>query len=138
MKLSEQLAKTTVPGIQQVRRYSHAGGFLGDVIFDVELGLPPAPEMVDPLDFTRRRVIPEGTPFEDLLVPVLRRGAPAWTAPPLSAVRARAAAQLERLHAGVKRLVHPHAYPVGLERGLYDLRTRLVLEAREGATRRSR
>ena len=138
VKLSEQLAKTTVPGIQQVRRYRHADGFLGDVLFDTLLGLPPAPEMVDPLDFTRRRVIPEGTPYEDLLVPVLRGGAPVWTAPPLASVRARSAEQLERFHSGVKRLVHPHAYPVGLERNLYDLRTRLILEARQRAPRRSR
>ena len=138
VKLSEQLAKTTVPGILQVRRYRHADGFLGDVLYDTLLGLPPSPEMVDPLDFTRRRVIPEGTPHEDLLVPVLRGGVPVWTAPPLAAVRARAAEQLGRFHAGVKRLVHPHAYPVGLERNLYDLRTRLVLEARQRAPRRSR
>jgi nicotinate phosphoribosyltransferase len=136
VKLSEQLAKTTVPGIQQVRRYRHGDGFLADVIFDLELGLPPAPEMVDPLDFTRRRTIPEGTPFEDLLVPVLREGRSVWTTPPLAEVRARAAAQLAQLHAGVKRIVHPHAFPVGLERGLYDLRTRLILEARGSATRR--
>jgi nicotinate phosphoribosyltransferase len=138
VKLSEQLAKTTIPGIQQVRRYRHADGFLGDVVFETMLGLPPSPEMVDPLDFTRRRVIPEGTPYEDLLVPVLRGGAPVWTAPPLEAVRARAAEQLERFHSGVKRLVHPHAYPVGLERNLYDLRTRLILEARQRVPRRSR
>ncbi len=138
VKLSEQLAKTTVPGIQQVRRYRHGDGFLADVIYDLALGLPPSPEMIDPLDFTRRRTIPEGTPFEDLLVPVLREGRPVWTAPPLAEVRARAAAQLGQFHGGVKRLVHPHAFPVGLERSLYDLRTRLVLEARESATRRSR
>jgi len=138
VKLSEQLAKTTVPGIQQVRRYRHDEGFLADVVHDVDLGLPPSPEMVDPLDFTRRRFIPEGTPYEDLLVPVLRGGEPVWKEPPLAEVRARAAAQLERFHAGVKRLVHPHAYPVGLERSLYDLRTRLILEAREASTRRSR
>jgi nicotinate phosphoribosyltransferase len=94
--------------------------------------------MVDPLDHTRRRVIDPGTPGEDLLVPVLRGGRPVREAPPLSEVRARAAAQLGRVHAGVKRLVHPHSYPVGLERGLYDLRTRLILEAREAATRRTR
>ncbi len=138
VKLSEQLAKTTVPGIQQVRRYRHGDGFLADVIYDLALGLPPSPEMIDPLDFTRRRTIPEGTPFEDLLVPVLREGRPVWTAPPLAEVRARAAAQLGQFHGGVKRLVHPHTFPVGLERSLYDLRTRLVLEARESATRRSR
>ena len=137
VKLSEQLAKTTVPGIQQVRRYRHADGFLGDVVYDTMLGLPPSPEMVDPLDFTRRRVIPEGTPYEDLLVPVLRGGEPVSTPPPLAASRARAAEQLGQLHAGAKRLVHPHAYPVGLERSLYDLRTRLILEARARTTRRS-
>ncbi len=101
------------------------------------LGLPPSPEMVDPLDFTRRRVIPEGTPYEDLLVPVLRGGEPVSTPPPLAGSRARAAEQLGQLHAGAKRLVHPHAYPVGLERSLYDLRTRLILEARARTTRRS-
>jgi nicotinate phosphoribosyltransferase len=136
VKLSEQIAKTTVPGVLQVRRYRHEGGFLADVIHDVELGLPAAPEMIDPLDFTRRRVIPAGTPGEDLLVPVLRAGQPVWRAPPLAEVRARAATQLEGFHVGVKRLVHPHAYPVGLESGLHDLRTRLILEARQAAARR--
>ncbi len=99
-----------------MRRFRHADGFLADVIFDEDAGIPAEPEMVDPLDHTRRRVIPEGTPFEDLLVPVLRGGAPVWQAPPLAEARARSAAQLARFHAGVKRPVHPPAYPVGLER----------------------
>jgi nicotinate phosphoribosyltransferase len=30
----------------------------------------------------------------------------------------------------VKRFVNPHQYPVGLERGLHELKTRLVLAAR--------
>jgi len=130
VKLSEQTAKTTIPGILQVRRFEHADGFLADVIYDEEIGLPAAPEMVDPLDLTRRRLLPAGTPGEDLLVPVLRRGEPVWRSPPLEAMRDRGREQLSRLHAGVKRLVHPHQYPVGLERGLSDLRTRLILEAR--------
>jgi len=130
VKLSEQAAKTTIPGILQVRRYEHPEGFLADVIYDCERGLPEAPEMVDPLDLTRRRVIPARTPGQDLLVPVLRRGQAAWKSPPLSELQVRASRQLEKLHAGVKRLVHPHQYPVGLERGLSDLRTRLILEAR--------
>jgi len=108
----------------------HPGGFLADVVWDEGTGLPPAPEMVDPLDPTRRRVIPAGTPGADLLVPVVRRGAAAGDLPELEASRARAREQLGRLHAGIKRFVHPHQYPVGLERGLHELRTRLVLEAR--------
>ena len=34
------------------------------------------------------------------------------------------------LHAGLKRFVHPHQYPVGLSLELHELKTRLVLEAR--------
>jgi nicotinate phosphoribosyltransferase len=130
VKLSEQAAKVSIPGTLQVRRYEHPGGFLADVVWDEGTGLPPAPEMVDPLDPTRRRVIPAGTPGADLLVPVVRRGAAAGDLPGLEASRARAREQLGRLHAGIKRFVHPHQYPVGLERGLHELRTRLVLEAR--------
>jgi nicotinic acid phosphoribosyltransferase len=38
--------------------------------------------------------------------------------------------QLALFHPGIKRLVNPHAYPVGLEQQLFDLETRLILEAR--------
>jgi nicotinate phosphoribosyltransferase len=79
---------------------------------------------------TRRRTLAPGTPGEDLLVPVVRRGRPVREAPPLEASRERTRAQLSRLHAGIKRFVYPHQYPVGLERSLHDLRTRLVLEGR--------
>lgn len=134
VKVSEQAAKTTVPGILQVRRFEGDRGPLGDVIFDELLGLPSPCVMVDPLDVTRRRELPAGLAGEDLLVPIFRRGRRVWTPPPLAEVRARAQAQLGRFHPGVKRLVNPHQFPVGLERGLYDLRTQLVLEAR-GAPR---
>jgi nicotinate phosphoribosyltransferase len=50
--------------------------------------------------------------------------------PPLEEARARVRQQLDRLHPGIKRFVHPHQYPVGLSRELFDLRTRLVLEQR--------
>jgi nicotinate phosphoribosyltransferase len=135
VKLSEQEAKISIPGLLQTRRYRTEAGFLADVIYDEIAGLPPEPEMVDPTDMTRRRRIPAGTAGEDLLVPVVRRGEPVWQAPPLQAVRRRVQEQLGMLHPGLKRFVHPHQYPVGLERALFDLRTRLVLEARGAASR---
>jgi nicotinate phosphoribosyltransferase len=135
VKVSEQAAKTSVPGILQVRRYENERGFLADVVYDEELGLPEAPEMVDPLDMTRRRRIPAGTPGADLLAPVLRRGEPVAPGPSLEESRRRTAAQLQRLHPGLKRFENPHQYPLGLERGLFDLRTRLVLEARGAGAR---
>jgi hypothetical protein len=50
--------------------------------------------------------------------------------PALADVRRRAADQLARFHPGVRRFLNPHQYPVGLERRLHDLKTKLILEAR--------
>ena len=49
---------------------------------------------------------------------------------PSAAARERAQAALAGLHEGVRRLANPHRYPVGLERGLHERRTQLVLAAR--------
>jgi len=134
IKISEQSAKTTIPGVLQVRRFRHAGGFLADVIWDELTGLPRAPVIVDPFDPTRRREIPAGTHGEDLLVPVFRGGRRVYEPPPLAESRARTADQLSGFHQGVKRFVNPHQFPVGLERRLFELRTKLVLEARHVET----
>jgi nicotinate phosphoribosyltransferase len=133
LKLSEQSAKISTPGLQQVRRFIDGGEYLADALYDAELGIDEAPTLVDPLDMTRRRVIPAGTPYEDLLVPVLRGGRSVYAPPPLAEVRRRAQEQLARFHEGIKRFVFPHLYPVGLEQRLHELRTRLILEARGAA-----
>ena len=130
VKVSEQAAKTSNPGIQQVRRFSGPDGFVADVIYDAETGLADAPMVVDPLDPTRRRRIPAGTPFQDLLLPVVRAGRVVYQAPPLEATRAHAREQVARLHSGIRRFVNPHQYPVGLALELHELKNRLVLEAR--------
>ncbi|HEX9400971.1 MAG TPA: nicotinate phosphoribosyltransferase [Anaeromyxobacter sp.] len=130
LKLSEQIEKTTIPGVLQVRRFSHGVECLSDAIWDEGLGIPSPCAIVDPADPTRRREIPEVAAGEDLLVPIFRRGRRVYDPPPLAAARARTKDQLGRFHAGVKRFLNPHRYPVGLERRLHELRTRLVLEAR--------
>ena len=130
VKLSEQTAKVSTPGIQQVRRFRSEKEFIGDGIFDVERGLPDGFTMVDPLDATRRKYFAPGTLFEDLLVPIFRRGKLVYQPPALMDVRQRAQAQLAMFHMGIKRLMNPHEYPVGLEVGLHNLKTELVLRAR--------
>jgi nicotinate phosphoribosyltransferase len=130
IKLSEQRAKISTPGILQVRRFSQAGALVADGIFDEELGWPGEAAIVDPLDPTRRKRIPAGAAHSDLLVPVVRGGRPVYQPPPLAEVRAHALAELARLPPGTKRFLNPHQYPVGLEPALHDLRTRLILGAR--------
>jgi len=130
IKLSEQAIKTSTPGLLQVRRYRDDAGPLSDMIYNEAEELPLAPTLIDPLDPTRRRVIPPATPCADLLVPVFRAGERVYDVPPIAEARARAKRELAEFHAGIKRFVNPHRYPVGLERGLHDLKTRLILEAR--------
>ena len=130
VKVSEQAVKTSNPGVQQVRRFSGPDGFVADVIYDEERGLDGSPVVVDPLDPTRRKRIPAGSGFEDLLVPVVRRGRVVYDPRPLLEAQVRAREQVGRLHPGIRRFVNPHQYPVGLALELYELKTRLVLEAR--------
>jgi nicotinate phosphoribosyltransferase len=131
VKVSEQAAKTTTPGILQVRRFTSAeGAYVGDMIWDETR--PPRGEvvMLDPRDPTRRKRFAADATSEELLVPAFRDGVRVRAAEPLAAARARAAAQLDRFHPGVKRLTNPHAYPVGVELGLQRRKTALVLRAR--------
>ncbi len=129
LKLSEQAAKVSVPGRLQVRRFEGPEGHAADAIWDELTGIAEEPVIVDPLDHTRRRQLWAG-PREDLLRPIFRRGQLVYERPPLDAIRERTLRELSRLHRGIKRFVNPHQYPVGLEERLFDLRTRLVLEAR--------
>lgn len=130
VKLSEQAIKVSNPGILQVRRFQTAHECIADVIYDEETGLTDGGTMIDPMDPTRRKRIPSGTPGRDLLVPVLRAGRVVIDLPPIAEVRGRAQDELARFHPGVKRFVHPHQYPVGLDPRLHAVRTRLILEAR--------
>lgn len=133
VKLSEQAIKTSTPGILQVRRYRDASGPVADLIHDVELGLPAPVTMIDPLDPTRRRSLEPSLASEELLVPIFRGGRRVYEVPPLEETRARAAAELASFHAGIRRFVNPHRFPVGLERSLHEQKTRLILEARGAA-----
>jgi nicotinate phosphoribosyltransferase len=130
VKLSDHVEKTSVPGVLQVRRFESDRGFMADAIYDSERPLPDTVEIVDPLDMTRRRRLPAEARGQDLLVPVMRGGRVVYDRPGLEEIRRRALEQVGGLHAGVKRFLFPHEYPVGLESGLFDLRTRLILEAR--------
>ena len=130
IKLSEQAVKTSNPGTQQVRRYRYRDQFVADVIYDELLGLTDAQRMVDPLDATRQRSLPTDGDFEDLLVPIFREGKRVYDPPGIHSIRDRTKQQLEACHAGIRRFVNPHQYPVGLEAELHDLKTRLIRQAR--------
>ncbi len=133
VKLSEQAIKISTPGIQQIRRFYSNGECIGDAIFDEE-NKPNSDNwtIVDPMDMTRRKKMTsiEGE-FKNLLKPIFRNGKCVYEKPDLKTIQTKVKEELKTLHRSIKRFTNPHSYPVGLEKGLYDLKTNLILKLRE-------
>lgn len=135
LKVSEQLAKVSFPGVLQVRRYTVDHRFQADLIFNQPDGIGSPPILVDPKDNTRRRELDPASPHEDLLVPIFRGGKCVYGLPSLPQIRQRAANQVNHLHPSIRRFVNPHEYPVGLEAALAALRTSLLRQEREKSSK---
>ncbi len=130
LKLSEQAAKISNPGHLQVRRYLHHGEAVADAIYDAQRPLPEPCVIVDPADPTRRKAVPRGATGKDLLMPIFRGGKRVYDVPPLEETRRQVQRELALFHNGIKRLVNPHRYPAGLEQGLFDRKTEIILKLR--------
>jgi nicotinate phosphoribosyltransferase len=130
LKLSEQAAKTSVPGILQVRRYEDDGGLVGDMIYNEINGADERRIIVDVEDPTRRKKVLSQARATDLLVSVLRRGEIVGGAEDLTTIRKRASESIQKLHPTIRRLMNPHEYPVGLDIGLHELRNAMIHELR--------
>ncbi|MEK7950862.1 nicotinate phosphoribosyltransferase [Luteolibacter soli] len=130
IKLSEQTAKSSIPGRLQVRRFIEDGKFIGDAIYDVDRSFDGATTIIDPADPIRTKEIPAATTATELLQPVMKAGHRTVPAEPLEAIRNRCQENLAALHPGILRLKNPHAYPAGLEEGLHQHREQILRELR--------
>ena len=124
LKLSEQAVKISNPGRHQVRRFFCNDQFTVDVIYDLTLGMPDIAESVllDPSLTTIR--LDDYDAFIDLLTPVFRTGQLVLPSESIHQIRKRA---IDATHA----FYHAHgekAYPVGLEKQLFELKQRLIGE----------
>lgn len=108
IKVSDQPAKTSDPGIADVYRFfDGTGRAAGDLICVPGENPKRAGKIVDPVVALRHKAIdPRWT-----VVPLL---APLGPDEPLDRVRARVTAGLGQLHPSIRRLENPHVYPVGL------------------------
>jgi nicotinate phosphoribosyltransferase len=117
VKLSEESAKSSPTGIQQVRRFRSDDAFLLDVIYDVEIGLDDDSQVIDVLEETAAptdsaegrnesppviRRLPSGAARQDLLVPIFRQGKLVYRLPAVRDIRARAREQQALLPATVR------------------------------------
>ena len=86
-------------------------------------------------DMQRRFLRREHVTIEELLTPFIVNGK--RVAPPatLAEMRSRRSADVAQLDPGVRRLINPHIYHVSLTPELWELKRRLIDEARESLAR---
>lgn len=130
LKLSEQMLKISNPGLLQVRRYFEGKQAAADTLYDYRKDLSEGCTIIDPLDPTRIKKIVSGTIYKDLLVPIFQQGKCVYNLPSLKEIQKTAADNLSHFHEGIKRFIHPHQYPVGMEKELYDKKVTIIRNIR--------
>jgi nicotinate phosphoribosyltransferase len=138
IKLSEETAKTSVPGSLQVRRFHHPDGrFIADAIYETDHGVSEPCEIIDG-ETEGKTQIHRNTRYSDLLVPIFRAGKVVHEAPSIETLRDHLRKQLRSAPPEILRLNDPLPYKVGLEQSLHELRSKLIAQANrnEGANPR--
>jgi nicotinate phosphoribosyltransferase len=129
IKLSEESAKTSVPGSLQVRRFHQPDGrFIADAIYETDHGVSEPCEIVD-LGTEDKTTIPGNTHYSDLLAPIFRGGKVVHEAPSIEASREHLRKQLSCAPPEILKLNHPGTYKTGLEQSLHELRSKLIAQA---------
>jgi nicotinate phosphoribosyltransferase len=128
LKISEQLAKVSNPGLMQVRRFFNDHGYVADMIFDLETPIGEKCTIVDPFDPTHSRQIERSLKYKDLLVPVLRSGKVVYDAPPLEQIRRYCIEELARFPSTLRRFLNPQPYFVGLDKSFHEKKMSMVEE----------
>jgi nicotinate phosphoribosyltransferase len=131
IKLSESKVKTLNPGDKRLWRvYDQRGKATADLITlaDERPGSSEPLTLCHPTDQPRRRNLSaqEVQQIEPLHSEVYTGGRRTADPADLATMRARCAADLERLDPGVKRLMNPHVYHVSLSQALWDHKRELV------------
>lgn len=133
IKVSDNPVKITNPGMKTVWRIygKTSGKALADLIaleddtFDTEKPLT----IFDPTETWKRMTLRDYT-MRKLLVPIFREGRQVYAAPSLMDIQHYCESELDTFWEEYKRLVKPHTYKVDLSDRLYDLKKKLLNEAR--------
>jgi nicotinate phosphoribosyltransferase len=134
IKLSDSREKIANPGHKRAWRiYDLRGRATADVLALAEEDLPNTAELIlhHPGDYTKwRRVRRDEVQLEPLHTEILREGRLVYEWPTLEDMRAARKADIARLDAGVRRLIHPHIYHVSLTEALWNQKQELIVGAR--------
>jgi len=137
IKISESISKTPNPGHKQVwRLYDQRGNATADLL-SLEDEDPKAAQRIvlrHPTDHAKYRVLAHEqiSEIESLLVEVLKDGKLVYELPSIEQMRQQRVADVERLDAGVRRIMYPHIYHVSLTQELWDLKQKLIKSTMSG------
>lgn len=131
IKISETPKKTLNPGYKLVWRVYDLRGRATADLLSLANEDPREMERLNlyhPSDKTKYRTLDGSgiTEIEPLLLEILRDGKLVYGLPSIEKMRELRQADMERLDAGVKRLVNPHIYHVSLTQQLWNLKQSLV------------
>ena len=84
-----------------------------------------------PARASQMREIENIAAIETLHVEIMREGRLVYELPTIQQMREVRTADIERLDAGVRRIVNPHIYHVSLSQKLWDLKQSIIKELRK-------
>lgn len=129
IKISENPAKITNPGVKQLYRFydRRTGKALADLIAldDEDFSSGEPIEIFDPKNTWKRMKLCDYR-VRKLLVPVFEDGKLVYQSPALPDIAAYAKAEMDTFWDEYKRLTRPHLYKVDLSQKLYDLKIKLL------------
>lgn len=125
LKISEPLAKSTNPGLLQIRRFFDGHFYSGDVIFDEMTGVSDDCTAIQ--QFNVNNQIQLTGEHENLLKPIMRQGKVIYSFQKLTGIQSRARIELQRLPPATEK-GSPYFY--GLEKTLYQKKIRLIQKLR--------
>ena len=134
IKISENVAKVTTPGVKTVYRLfdNETGKAIADLITlsDEVVDDSKPYELFDP-DYTWKRKTIENYTAKPLLVPIFENGKCVYESPSLQDIKAYCLSQIDTLWDEVLRFENPHNYYVDLSQKLWNEKQRLLAEKKK-------
>lgn len=105
---------------------------MADAIYETDHGVSEPCEIVD-VETKDKTQISANTHYSDLLVPIFLAGKAVYETPSIEASRELLRNQLSCTPPEILQLNDPVPYKIGLEKSLYELRSKLIARTKERA-----
>jgi len=139
MKVSNNIEKTTLPGIKQIYRFYRYGEALADLAALSSETISEDRDYVfyDPVYENKKFSMPAGryTEVKPLLNLCMKKGSPISAETDLNSIRGRTLQQLGTLHKSFKRIINPHIYKFSITHELRQLKASLITDYQNNQNR---